>query len=205
MGDELLDCLRTLTTTNESVTLPQYDFKSHALLSMQRPRTDSETGEIKQHDGTVGGVLIPPADVIIVEGILLAAGAYGQELRDQMDLRVYVDCDSDICLARRMRRDTRERGREPEGVLRQYLKFVKPNQLNFVEPGKRYADVIIPNHRDGDSEDESENSVSEEEGGKGGRINPKRRGGDIQNSNATHMLIHHIKHKLRDVGVTSSE
>lgn len=88
-----------------------------------------------------GAQPIPPAPVVIVDGILVLQNA---ALREAMDLKLYVDTDSDVRLVRRLRRDIRERGRTVESVLRQYMESVRPMHLQFVEPSKRYADVIIP-------------------------------------------------------------
>ena len=84
---------------------------------------------------------IPPGKVVILEGLLLFALP---ELRDQLDARIFVDTDADIRILRRIRRDTRERGRSLESVMEQYEQSVRPMHLEFVEPSKRYADVIIP-------------------------------------------------------------
>jgi uridine kinase len=79
--------------------------------------------------------------VIIVEGILVLVDP---ELRRLLDFKIYVDTDADVRLARRLRRDIDERGRHVEDVLRQYERSVRPMHLEFVEPSKRWADVIIP-------------------------------------------------------------
>lgn len=84
---------------------------------------------------------LEPAPVIIVEGILVLAD---RDLRDRLDLKIYVDTDPDVRLARRLGRDIEERGRTPTSVLEQYFTFVRPMHLEFVEPSKRYADLIIP-------------------------------------------------------------
>ncbi len=84
---------------------------------------------------------VEPQQVILVEGILLFAEPV---LRDLLDLKIYVDTDADVRLARRIRRDLDERGRALEDVLRQYLATVRPMHLEFVEPSKRWADVIVP-------------------------------------------------------------
>jgi uridine kinase len=84
---------------------------------------------------------ITPHRVIIVEGILIFAEP---ELRPLFDLKIFVDTDSDLRFIRRLQRDITERGRSPESVIKQYLKTVRPMHLEFVEPSKRYADVIIP-------------------------------------------------------------
>lgn len=92
-------------------------------------------------------VRVEPRDVIIVEGILVLAVA---ELREIMDIKVFVDADADDRLARRIRRDVRDRGRLLENVLNHYETTVKPMHLQFIEPSKRYADLIVP--QGGDNE-----------------------------------------------------
>jgi len=103
------------------VEIPVYDFTTHT-------RT-AETVRVKPHR------------VILVEGILLFAD---EALRQLMDVKIYVDTDSDIRFIRRLQRDIAERGRTMESVIRQYLATVRPMHQEFVEPSKRYADVIIP-------------------------------------------------------------
>ena len=105
----------------KSVECPTYSFVEHN-------RTD-ETMPVK------------PSKVVIVDGILIFEN---EELRNIMDIKVYVDTDADIRLARRILRDVRERGRSMESVISQYTTTVKPMHEQFVEPSKRYADVIIP-------------------------------------------------------------
>ncbi len=92
-------------------------------------------------------VHVEPRDVVIVEGILVLAIP---ELRELMDIKVFVDADADDRLARRIRRDVSERGRELSGILNHYEATVKPMHLQFVEPSKRYADLIVP--QGGDNE-----------------------------------------------------
>jgi uridine kinase len=104
-----------------SVELPTYDFARHA----RRQTTDA----------------VQPRKIIIVEGILIFADA---PLRDLMDVKVFVDTDDDTRFIRRLKRDVAERGRTMESVIDQYLNTVKPMHLEFVEPTKRYADIIIP-------------------------------------------------------------
>lgn len=82
-----------------------------------------------------------PREVIILEGILILDDA---RLRDLMDIKVFVDTDDDIRIIRRIQRDTKERGRSLDGIIDQYLTTVKPMYHQFVEPTKRYADIIIP-------------------------------------------------------------
>jgi uridine kinase len=84
---------------------------------------------------------IEPREVLIIEGILCLTNA---ELRDLMDIKVYVDCDSDLRLARVIHRDMEERGRDVTEVLERYEKTVRPSHLQFIEPTKRFADIIIP-------------------------------------------------------------
>ncbi len=86
-------------------------------------------------------VPIEPKHVILVEGILILTD---EELRNEMDIKVYVDADADDRLSRVIRRDIRERGRSVEKVLERYDKTVKPMHLQFIEPTKRYADIIVP-------------------------------------------------------------
>ncbi|HWS99048.1 MAG TPA: uridine kinase [Pyrinomonadaceae bacterium] len=104
-----------------SVELPLYDFKTHTRLN--------ET------------VLIEPKPIVIVEGILIFADS---RLLEQMDVKVFVDTPDDIRFIRRLRRDISERGRTLDSVIEQYLNTVRPMHMQFVEPSKRYADVIIP-------------------------------------------------------------
>ena len=104
-----------------AVDVPQYDFTRHARLS------EIETFQ--------------PRRALIVEGILVFTDA---ALRDLMDIKVFVDTDSDTRFIRRLQRDVAERGRTMESVIDQYQHTVKPMHLEFVEPSKRYADVIIP-------------------------------------------------------------
>jgi len=104
-----------------AVELPTYDFARHARQSATVP--------------------VSPRKAIIVEGILIFADA---ALRDLMDVKVFVDADDDTRFIRRLQRDISERGRTVASVIEQYLGTVKPMHLEFVEPSKRYADIIIP-------------------------------------------------------------
>ena len=94
-----------------------------------------------EHNRTTETLPVAPSKVIIIDGILIFEN---EELRDMMDIKVYVDTDADLRLARRILRDVRERGRSMESVISQYTNTVKPMHEQFVEPSKRYADVIIP-------------------------------------------------------------
>ena len=86
-------------------------------------------------------VTVTPAEVIIIEGILIFTCP---ELREQMDIKIFVDADDDDRLMRILVRDIEERGRDMEAVMSRYSKVVKPMYLQFIEPSKRYADIIIP-------------------------------------------------------------
>jgi uridine kinase len=121
LENDLLIAHIQLLRAGQPAELPVYDFSTHS-------RTDRTT-------------LISPRNVIIVEGILIFAEP---ELRPLFDIKIFVDTDPDIRFIRRLQRDIRERGRTTESVIQQYLKTVRPMHLEFVEPSKRYADVIIP-------------------------------------------------------------
>ena len=101
--------------------VPIYDFTTHT----RRPETRA----------------VHPHRVILVEGILIFAD---KALRKMMDVKLYVDTDADLRFIRRLQRDIAERGRTMESVVQQYLNTVRPMHLEFVEPSKRYADIIIP-------------------------------------------------------------
>ena len=105
----------------EAVDVPVYDFTNHVRLD----RTQR----------------VEPRPAIILDGILIL---WDPRLRELMDVRLFVDADADVRLARRLRRDVQERGRSPQSVLDQYMETVRPMHLEFVEPSKRYADVILP-------------------------------------------------------------
>jgi uridine kinase len=94
-----------------------------------------------EHNRTTETVLVKPSRVVIVDGILIFENA---ALREQMDIKVFVDTDADVRLARRIMRDVCDRGRTMESVINQYINTVKPMHEEFVEPSKRWADVIIP-------------------------------------------------------------
>lgn len=118
--DLLIDQLGRLAR-GESVEKPVYDFVTHT----RADRTE----------------IIPAADVVVIDGILLFSDA---RVRELCDVKVFVDADADIRLIRRIRRDTRKRGRPLDEILDQYVTTVQPMHLQFVEPSKRYADIIVP-------------------------------------------------------------
>lgn len=105
----------------ETIQKPLYDFVTHT----RRRET----------------VAVEPRDIIVVEGILVLED---KRLRERLDIKLFVDTDADVRILRRMVRDINERGRTMESVINQYLSVVRPMHLEFVEPSKRYADIIIP-------------------------------------------------------------
>lgn len=108
---------------------------------VQRHAIEQPTYDYTAHTRSETTVTVEPADVIIVEGVLLFTEP---ELRELLDIKVYVDTDDDLRFIRRMQRDIVERGRTTESVVNQYLATVKPMYHQFVEPTKRYADIILP-------------------------------------------------------------
>lgn len=107
--------------SGKSVEKPIYDFSQHTR------RTETVTVE--------------PKDIIILEGILVLVEP---QIRDMLDIKLFVDTDADVRIVRRLQRDIKERGRTIDSVVEQYLNVVRPMHLQFVEPTKRYADLIIP-------------------------------------------------------------
>lgn len=116
----LVQHLNTLAE-GKAIEKPIYDFASH--------NRAKET------------VTVEPKEIIIVEGIMVLED---QKLRDLLDIKVYVDTDADVRIIRRMVRDINERGRTVESVIDQYLSVVRPMHMQFIEPTKRYADIIVP-------------------------------------------------------------
>jgi uridine kinase len=114
---EHLDGLRA----GKTIEKPQYDYRTHRRSPMRVP--------------------VSPVDILFVEGILVLESP---ELRRRMDIRLFVDVDSDERFMRRLQRDIEERGRDLQSVMRQYRETVRPMHLQFVEPTKRYAHIIIP-------------------------------------------------------------
>jgi len=103
------------------IEMPVYDFKNH----------------IRSADT----ILVQPTDIIIIEGILIFDN---MKLRKLMDIKIFVDTDADIRILRRIQRDMKDRGRDLDSVINQYLETVRPMHNEFVEPSKRFADIIIP-------------------------------------------------------------
>ena len=119
-NDLLVEHLEQLSEW-ENIEKPTYDYSIH------NRKEERET--------------VKPKDIIILEGILIF---YDERLRDLLDIKIFVDTDSDIRLVRRIVRDINERGRSLESVLNQYLDTVRPAHEQFIEPSKKYADIIIP-------------------------------------------------------------
>jgi len=105
----------------KSISHPIYDYKTHSRLKETK---------------TVG-----PHRVIVLEGILIMNEA---KLRNLMDIKVFIDTEPDICFIRRLKRDINERARSVDSIINQYMETVRPMYFQFVEPAKRYADIIIP-------------------------------------------------------------
>ncbi|KAL7232669.1 hypothetical protein ACSBR2_010641 [Camellia fascicularis] len=122
----LLSCMEKLKH-GQAVNIPNYDVKSHKCVEPERK--------------------VNPSDVIILEGILVLQDP---RVRDLMNMKIFVDTDSDVRLARRIQRDTTDRERNIENVLDQYTKFVKPSFDEFILPSKKHADIIIPRGADND-------------------------------------------------------
>ena len=118
---ELLVAQITALASGNAIAKPEYDFAGHT-----RSATTTH---------------VPAADVVVVDGILVLADP---RLRALFDVKVFVEVDADIRLIRRLRRDIVERGRPLEEILDQYLGTVRPMHLEFVEPSKRWADILIP-------------------------------------------------------------
>lgn len=119
-SDKMAEDIRRLIK-GYSIDMPVYDYRVH--------NRSKET------------VKIEPKPVIIMEGILVLEN---RELRDLMDIKIFVDTDADERLMRRIKRDMAERGRSIESIIDQYSQTVKPMHEEFVEPSKKYADIIIP-------------------------------------------------------------
>lgn len=97
--------------------------------------------DFKEHNRKYETVKVDPRDIVIVEGIMVLQDL---ELRNLLDIKIYVDTDDDVRIIRRILRDINERGRTIESVIIQYLEVVKPMHTQFIEPTKKYADIIIP-------------------------------------------------------------
>ena len=119
-NDLLIDHIQKLLR-HEAIEKPVYDYSVH-----------TRSGEV---------IHVEPKDVIILEGILILED---ERLRNLMDIKLYVDTDADLRIIRRLLRDIKERGRSMDSVIEQYVNVVRPMHNQFIEPTKRYANVIIP-------------------------------------------------------------
>lgn len=119
-NERLVNDLKNLKEGNV-IEVPTYDYSNHT-------RSDKT-------------IRFEPKDVIILEGIFALEN---EELRDLMDVKIYVDTDADLRILRRLTRDIKERGRTMDSVIDQYLSVVRPMHIQFIEPTKKYADIIIP-------------------------------------------------------------
>lgn len=116
----LVEHLKELSNWNK-IEKPIYDFELH------NRKKETE--------------IVEPTEIIIVEGILVLEE---KKIRDLLDIKIYVDTDADVRIIRRLVRDINERGRTLDSVINQYLNVVRPMHMQFIEPSKRYADIIIP-------------------------------------------------------------
>lgn len=123
----------------ESIEWPL--LRSHIEMLLDGRAVDVPIYDFANHARSADVATIRSAPIVVVEGILVL---WEPEIRELMDLRVFVDADPDVRFIRRLQRDVSERGRSLESVIEQYLTTVRPAHLNFIEPSKRYADVIIP-------------------------------------------------------------
>lgn len=119
-NERLVNDLKNLKEGNV-IEVPTYDYSNHT-------RSDKT-------------IRFEPKDVIILEGIFALEN---EDLRDLMDVKIYVDTDADLRMLRRLTRDIKERGRTMDSVIGQYLSVVRPMHIQFIEPTKKYADIIIP-------------------------------------------------------------
>jgi len=118
---ELMNQQLAALLAGQTIPLPVYDYADH-----------NRSKDV---------VMVAPAPIVVFEGIL---ALYDASLRDLFDLSVFVDTDPDVRLIRRLQRDVRDRGRTPDSIMNQYMTTVRPSHIQFIEPSKRYADVIIP-------------------------------------------------------------
>jgi len=119
--NELLSEHLKLLMSRKPIQMPVYDYSTHTRLKERKP--------------------VGPAEIILLEGILVLED---EILRALLDIKIYIDADSDERFIRRLLRDMKERGRTTDSVIEQYASTVRPMHLQFVEPSKRYADIIVP-------------------------------------------------------------
>ena len=139
--DELTYEQRCLLNYDEPAALETDLMARHLELLRQGQTIDCPVYDFTVHNRSDKTIPIVPKKVIIVEGILIFEN---QPLRDLMDIRIFVDTDADVRLCRRIKRDVQQRGRTLESVLTQYQDTVKPMHEMYVEPSKKYANIIVP-------------------------------------------------------------
>lgn len=139
--DELTYEQRCLLNYDEPDALETDLMARHLDQLRQGQPIDCPVYDFTLHNRSDKTIRIVPKKVIIVEGILIFEN---KELRDLMDIRIFVDTDADVRLCRRIKRDVTKRGRTLESVLSQYLQTVKPMHERYVEPSKKYADLVVP-------------------------------------------------------------
>ncbi|MFA6864805.1 MAG: uridine kinase [Sphaerochaetaceae bacterium] len=135
---------------NENITAFNFDhpdafdlelLKEHLISLKNGQAIDMPTYDFVHHRRGDETIHIEPCNLVIVEGLMVL---YEGFIRDLLDLKLFIDTPADIRLIRRIQRDVAERGRTPESVIKQYIEVVRPGHLNFIEPTKEYADIIIP-------------------------------------------------------------
>ena len=139
--DELTYEQRCLINYDEPEAFETDLMAKHLELLRQGTAIDCPVYDYTVHNRSNETIRVVPEKVIIVEGILIFEP---QELRDLMDIKIYVDTDADVRLCRRIKRDVNKRGRSLESVLTQYQQTVKPMHEKYVEPSKKFADLVVP-------------------------------------------------------------
>jgi len=139
--DDLTYEQRCLLNYDEPAALETDLMARHLDILRHGGEIDCPVYDFTVHNRSEETIRIAPKKVIIVEGILIFEN---KELRDLMDIKVFVDTDADVRLCRRIKRDVRDRGRSLESVLEQYQNTVKPMHEMYVEPSKKHADIIVP-------------------------------------------------------------
>jgi uridine kinase len=113
----------------------------HLKMLLEGKTIEKPSYDFEVHNRKKETVKVEPREIIIVEGILILQD---KELRDLLDIKIYVDTDADVRIIRRIQRDINERGRSLDSVINQYINVVRPMHMQFIEPTKRHADIIIP-------------------------------------------------------------
>ncbi|MED1917130.1 uridine kinase [Brevibacillus sp. DP1.3A] len=132
---------RALTNYDHPFAFDNDLLLAHLQELMQGKAIQKPIYDFKEHNRKPEQIQVDPKDVIILEGMLILED---ERIRDLMDIKVFVDTDADVRIVRRIVRDIEERGRSLDSVVSQYLNVVRPMHLQFIEPTKRYADVIMP-------------------------------------------------------------